>query len=249
MDPASQTANEQAAPAAEPWVGVSRYAALAFAVYAVVYQLFAGFSPPVTVIGLAFLGVGAFIRNGRRRLAFSAGMMAFLLVAASGAPLADALTDLASLEAFWLNLLLTLIAFVSFFAGIGAIRRSDGRYVRVVLGSAVGLFAVGLSLSAVVATGIKSAEPLTGDTRVVAESMSFNPEEIVVATDSGIWLENRDGVRHTFTVVGTDLDLNVPGNSAGRMDIALEPGTYQVICDVPGHQAMTLDLTVIGGSQ
>jgi plastocyanin len=108
---------------------------------------------------------------------------------------------------------------------------------------------MGFALSAVVASGVEPADPLAGDAKLVSESMSFEPEELVVTAGSGIWMENRDGVRHTFTVEGTDLDLNVPGDSAGRTDLDLDPGTYQVICGVPGHEAMSMQLTITEESQ
>ncbi len=249
MDIKTQAIEGTVASGEEPWVRVSRYAALTIAVYAVVFQLFAGFSPPVTVIGLMFLAFGVFLSSGRRRLAFASGTVALLLVVSFAAPLVDALTDLASLEAFALNWFLTLTAFVAFIGGIGAIRGESGRLVRPIVGLAVGLFVAGFVVSAVVAAGVEAAEPLAGDSRVVAESMSFVPEELVVGAGSGIWMENRDGLRHTFTVEGTDVELNVPGNSAGRMDLELEPGTYKVICDVPGHEAMAMELTITEGSQ
>ena len=249
MDTTVQAIENQTSSTGEHWVGVGRYAALTIAAYAVVFQLFAGFSPPVTVIGLIFLGFGVLIRPDRRKLAFASGTIALLLVLAYAAALVDALTDLASLEAFALNLFLTLTALVSFLAGIGAIRQRNGRLIRPMVGSAVGLFVVGFAVSAVVAAGVESAEPLAGDAKVVADLMAFDPEELVVAPGSGIWMENRDGVRHTFTVEGTDLDLNVPGNSAGRIDVDLDPGTYQVICGVPGHEAMSLELTITEESQ
>ena len=244
-----QSIERQISTAEEPWVGVSRYAALTIAAYAAVFQLFAGFSPPATVVGLVFLGLGVFIRSGRRKLALASGSIALVLLISFAMPLVDALTDLASLEAFALNLFLTLAASVAFLAGVGAIRKGSGRLIQPVVGSAVGVFIMGFALSAVVASGVEPADPLAGDAKLVSESMSFEPEELVVTAGSGIWMENRDGVRHTFTVEGTDLDLNVPGDSAGRTDLDLDPGTYQVICGVPGHEAMSMQLTITEESQ
>mgnify|MGYP001817346495 FL=1 len=244
-----QSIERQISTAEEPWVGVSRYAALTIAAYAAVFQLFAGFSPPATVVGLVFLGLGVFIRSGRRKLALASGSIALVLLISFAMPLVDALTDLASLEAFALNLFLTLAASVAFLAGVGAIRKGSGCLIQRVVGSAVGVFIMGFALSAVVASGVEPADPLAGDAKLVSESMSFEPEELVVTAGSGIWMENRDGVRHTFTVEGTDLDLNVPGDSAGRTDLDLDPGTYQVICGVPGHEAMSMQLTITEESQ
>ena len=244
-----QSIERQISTAEEPCVGVSRYAALTIAAYAAVFQLFAGFSPPATVVGLVFLGLGVFIRSGRRKLALASGSIALVLLISFAMPLVDALTDLASLEAFALNLFLTLAASVAFLAGVGAIRKGSGRLIQPVVGSAVGVFIMGFALSAVVASGVEPADPLAGDAKLVSESMSFEPEELVVTAGSGIWMENRDGVRHTFTVEGTDLDLNVPGDSAGRTDLDLDPGTYQVICGVPGHEAMSMQLTITEESQ
>jgi hypothetical protein len=242
--PADQTTST-----ADPWIQVARYGALTIAAYSLVFQLLAGFSPPMIVIGLLFLGFGVLIRDDRRRLAFASGGIALVLVVAFAAPLFDALTDLESLEAYTLNLFLTLTAIVSFVAGIGAIRRGSGRFIRPMVASAMGLFVAGFAASAVVAAGVVSVPPLPDDARVVAEALAYEPRDLVVASGSGIWMENRDGVRHTFTVEGTDVDLNVPGHSAGRVDVDLDPGTYAVFCDVPGHEAMTLELTITEDSQ
>ncbi|MDJ0665611.1 MAG: cupredoxin domain-containing protein [Acidimicrobiia bacterium] len=244
MDSPNEVIETQTPSMDEPWIAVARSAAFALAGYSLVFQVLAGFAAPVTVIGLVFLGLGIAIRSGRRKLAFTSGLLALLLVVGSAAPLADALTDLASLEAFALNLFLTLVCLVAFAAGIGSIRRSTGRLLRPAVWASASLFLVGLVVSVIVAAGVESAEPMAGDARVVAEALAFEPEVLVVSAGSGLWLENRDGVRHTFTVEGTAIELNVPGHSSGRIELDLEPGTYRVICDVPGHGAMSVDLTI-----
>ena len=96
-----------------------------------------------------------------------------------------------------------------------------------------------------------SADLSSADTTVeiLAEDISF-PED-VYETDAGsigIVYENVGQIRHTLIIEGEDgFKLDVA--SKGDVDegvIDLEPGTYTLICDVPGHRpaGMVADLVV-----
>lgn len=92
-----------------------------------------------------------------------------------------------------------------------------------------------------------------GDTddvvEVLAEDISF-PQDVyeTEAGRVGFVYENVGNIRHTLVIDGVDgLDLDVASN--GDVDqgaVDLEPGTYTLICDVPGHSAagMVADLVV-----
>ena len=61
---------------------------------------------------------------------------------------------------------------------------------------------------------------------------------------------NDDTIRHTLVVVkdgtkvsGFELHINKKGDIDSG-SVALEPGTYELICTVPGHQSMKATLTV-----
>ena len=86
-----------------------------------------------------------------------------------------------------------------------------------------------------------------GDVEVVAVSVEFEPTQLSVAAgETGFWVDNRDGIRHTFTIEGTGMEIDVPAFSAQRAVFDLDPGSYVVFCDVPGHENMRIDLTVGG---
>jgi len=69
-----------------------------------------------------------------------------------------------------------------------------------------------------------------------------------VATGStGVWVENKDGIRHTLTIEELGVDLDIPALKARRVDFAAAAaGTYTYTCTVPGHENMTGTLVVEG---
>ncbi len=70
------------------------------------------------------------------------------------------------------------------------------------------------------------------------------------AGDVTVGLVNEDSVRHTFIIAKDGKKLPGFKLDVGKKDdvdsgtIALEAGTYTLICDVPGHQNMKATLTV-----
>lgn len=84
---------------------------------------------------------------------------------------------------------------------------------------------------------------------VLAEDISF-PEDVYEATAGrvGFVYENVGNIRHTLLIEGVDdfeLDVNKLGDvDAGAID--LEPGTYVLFCDIPGHRpaGMVAELVV-----
>ena len=101
--------------------------------------------------------------------------------------------------------------------------------------------------------GRSASPPDLGDTdslvEVLAEDISF-PEDVYVADAGrvGFVYENVGNIRHTLVIEGVDsLDLTVDRKGdvdGGAAD--LEPGTYVLFCDVPGHRpaGMVADLVV-----
>jgi plastocyanin len=104
-----------------------------------------------------------------------------------------------------------------------------------------------LGLAVVAATAVRlttTSDALeAGDVEVVAEAIAF-PDAISVADDGAVFVDNRDRIRHTFAVEGTDLDVEVPPGAQRRIELALTPGTYTFLCTVPGHERMTGTLEV-----
>lgn len=82
------------------------------------------------------------------------------------------------------------------------------------------------------------------DVEVVTERVAF-PEQVDVPAGGAVLVDNRDPVRHTFTVADTDVDVLIEPGVRRRIPIALAPGTYELICLVPGHESMTGTLEVV----
>jgi plastocyanin len=96
-----------------------------------------------------------------------------------------------------------------------------------------------LASVALVATAATSGdERRDGDITVSIDSTAF-PEQIVAGSGDVLFIDNSHIFRHSFTVEGTDIDVELPALQAVRVPIDLPTGTYDVICNVPGHEAMT----------
>lgn len=231
------------------WMRLARMSAIAVAVWAVVLQVTAAtFIPPVTAVGLVFLGFAPFLSGERRRLGLVYAVVAVVAVAGNLPTIAAELARPESAPGFILTLFSMVAAGVALVAGLAAFFRRPVPAIRRVAYGAVGVLVIGTIASLVVASGVESQGALESDVTVTARGVLFEPEQIVLGSGStGVWVDNRDGVHHTFTIPGLGVDLQIPALKAQRVDIqGAIPGEYQVICTVPGHENMTATLTVTG---
>jgi plastocyanin len=230
------------------WIQLSRVAAFVVVAWSVTLQAFEGvFIPPVAVIGVLFLGLAVALRADRRRLAMVAGGLAVLAVVGNLPIIIDTFSHPSSMPSFVLNLVVNSAMAVILVSGLAVWRGWSAQGVRLTSFAWLGVFVVGTSVSLAASTSVESAEPLATDVQVVAKAIRFDPVVISAEAGSvGIWVDNRDGTRHTFTIRDTDHEIDLPAFSAQRADFDLAPGTYQVICDVPGHESMSADLVVDG---
>lgn len=98
------------------------------------------------------------------------------------------------------------------------------------------------------------ADTVPADSLVVkaVQSLRFDAAQYgpIPAGDVTIGYVNEDSVRHTLILAkdGTKVpNFKLEVVKDGDVDsgtVALEAGTYQVICDVPGHSAMVAELVV-----
>lgn len=244
------TEEEVKAPGFSGWVRLSRYAALTVFVWSVVLQLLAGeLIPEVAGIGIVFVAFVPFLRGERRRLAGVVGGLAVVALLGNLPGTIDELTHPESAPAFILTLLVSIAAVTAIVSGVAALRRSSGEALRGTVITMTGLFAAGVIVAFVAAAGVDSALPADSDVEVVARGVEFDETELVVSAGAtGFWVDNQDGIRHTFTIEGTDLEIDVPALSAQRAEFDLDAGRYTVICAVPGHENMKIDLTVEASS-
>ncbi|MDP3892525.1 cupredoxin domain-containing protein [Nocardioides sp.] len=62
----------------------------------------------------------------------------------------------------------------------------------------------------------------------------------------GTLVENRDPVRHTFTIEQLGIDVELPAGTNRRVEFTALAGTYAFHCTVPGHESMTGMIVVRG---
>jgi plastocyanin len=73
----------------------------------------------------------------------------------------------------------------------------------------------------------------------------FSPAKISVGSGASIELKDTNPqTPHTFTVKGSDIDVALDPQSSATVEIALDPGTYDVICRFHEAQGMTATLIV-----
>jgi hypothetical protein len=132
---------------------------------------------------------------------------------------------------------------VAIAAAVMALRRAVGTGTRRVATASVGALAATLVVAAVatVATSGEAAEAGDVETAIIDHDFA---DRIEVLSGDTLFVDNREPFRHTFTVEDTSLDVVVPASQAVRIPIDLPPGTYDVICAVPGHESMHTTLSV-----
>jgi plastocyanin len=85
-----------------------------------------------------------------------------------------------------------------------------------------------------------NAVDLTGDDPFVVtiQDLAFSPDCFAAKSVSSITIENKDGVTHTFTIDGTQVDVSIDGGQTFNGESAgLDPGTYPFHCRI--HSSMT----------
>lgn len=101
------------------------------------------------------------------------------------------------------------------------------------------------------ATGDASGDcvDLTGEGDVFTVTIAdftFDPSCFTASASHGITVVNEDDVGHTFTMVGTDINVPIAGGETFNGEpIAgvVEPGTYEFVCTI--HPQMTGEATVV----
>lgn len=79
---------------------------------------------------------------------------------------------------------------------------------------------------------------------VQVNNFLFAPSDIEVAAGAEIEVKNGNAnTPHTFTVEGTDIDLELSPMDSEDVTIDLDPGSYDVICRFHGQMTATLTVT------
>lgn len=230
------------------WAQVARWAGVAIVVWAIVTHVVARVPlPPVIVIGVVFGAFVPFLNARRRKLGLSFGILGGIALLGNMPAVISELARPESAPAFILTLYTTIAVIVVLVSGLGIFFGYTADPARALVLGVVAVFAVGTAASVVVALNTPSDAAAATDIQVTAEKVEFDPEGLTAAAGTvGVWVDNRDGIHHTFTIEDLDVDLEIPALKAKRVEFEAPPGTYEVICTVPGHESMTATITVSG---
>ena len=139
---------------------------------------------------------------------------------------------------------LTLIA-AGIIASVAVLTsRSDGAAFVVAYGAVI-IIAISAVVGIVAAVGLEDDTAVAGDIELVAEDVEFTPDALSASGESvGVFVDNRDPIRHTFAIEDLDIEVELPANTARRVIIVAPAGTYDYMCTVPGHERMKGTLTI-----
>lgn len=230
------------------WMKVARIGAIAMVVWSIALSLLAGsFIPPVVILGIMYLVFASLLRGERTRIGIVLAVVTVLAVAANLGPILDSMAHPSSAPSFMLTHLSLVAALVGVVAGLGIFRGWATDFIGLFSGVAVVVLVAGVVVAAVSSAAAPNVEALEGDIAVTARSIKFEPTEITLTGGStGVWIDNQDGTHHTFTIEELGIEMDLVGLKSSRIDITADPGVYNVICTVSGHEDMTMSLVVEG---
>jgi hypothetical protein len=222
-----------------PVVG-DRFVALALFVLAATFvalQVIAGevtpFWGPPAAIYLA-LGIAILWRASRWLLIIAIVVPSLQVV--TGAPfMIQGFSHPETPASFLPEVSIVVASIVVVVGAVMALRGAERRRRRPVAALAGLIVGIAVVTSVVTASGSSSAIQQAGDVPVLAVNTTY-PARIEVQQSGALWVQNQDPFRHTFVVDSTEVRAELPGSTAVRLDVVLEPGTYSFLCDVPGHE-------------
>lgn len=115
----------------------------------------------------------------------------------------------------------------------------SGPFVAVASGVVAVVIATGIGLSG------DNDGPRPGDVQVDLEDTAFVPDRLEVpAGPTAFYVANGDLFWHTFTIEGTDVDVRLASRGTRRVEVDLGPGTYEIVCRIPGHESVGMTGTL-----
>lgn len=231
------------------WDRVLAAAAATLVLWAVLVSVLAGEVLPFALgLGVLYAVVAAATLLWPGRVVYWVAIVVSIATLAGGAQFV--VSDLGHPEsalAFVPALLPELARLTVIVAAVGALRRWDTNLVRRVVLVPVGMFVV----LAVVSVGLSVAQDddvvQSGDLLVEGKDILWMPDLLTApAGRVGVFIENKDPVRHTFVIEQLDVEVEVPTSTSRRVEFTAPAGTYEIICTVLGHENMTGTLVISG---
>jgi plastocyanin len=243
-DAASAPSASSDRPAAGGWDRTLAVLAAVVAVADLAIQLLAGVIPPLIVFGVLGL-IGVALLRVRPRAGRITLLVLSILGLVGGAPFGlPSLTHTSSPADFLHAVTSIPLRAVVVVSAIAALRGWGGAAAtrRAAL-AGVALLVVVSGVAVLAAPDSTTAGP--DDVVLAVGDLDFvDGDDLALAAGQRLVVDNTDLIRHTFTVEGTDVDLELPPGRAVAADLDLAAGTYPYVCVVPGHEFMTGTLTV-----
>lgn len=238
------SAGPEAEAAAGQWVRVLVRLSIVTAIVDVTAPALSGAVIPPLVVGAALTVIGlVLLRRSRKTGVATLGVVHLLLVVSSAPFAAPSLAHPESPISFVHAVVHLGGRALAVAAAVAAWRYASDAGARrfgIVALALLGVTAVTSGVAVVLTPGV-TAQP--GDVAVTVQDVAF-PDEVRVASGGHLLVENTEPVRHTFTVEGTDLSEELPERRSVRFAVDLAPGSYQLVCAVPGHESMTARVVV-----
>ena len=218
-------------------VGIMKFATIVITPAAAIFLI---------IDGVLFLALGGSVWRWveRPRVALAAAALG-LLVLLSGIPfLVEDLSHLDSWGSFApaaVSMVVGLAGIAAGFISFFAPGMQGGRPFAVAAGALsimLVVASVGVSVSA------SSDAVQVNDVELLAEGIEYPTVLDASAGLIGFHVTNRDPIRHTFVIEGTNVRLEVPASKERRVEVELAAGEYRFLCDIVGHERMEGVLTV-----
>lgn len=198
--------------------------------------------PPLAIVTLlALVGLGLFRVKRRAGIAVLGGLALLWMVGSLGFSF-DHLQHPESGIDFVHAVIEVFGRLAVVVAAVGAWRGAEAAGARRVALATGAVLVAGILVGAVATAARSTDQAQPGDVTATIEHAEF--PDMAVTSGESLFVSNRDLFRHTLTVEGTGLDVELPAKAGVRVPIDLPAGTYSLICTVPGHEFMqgTLDV-------
>ncbi len=228
------------------WRGLLWAAVATNALAGVAFMLLVGEVIPPLVVLLTVQLLGLAVMSRRERT--GAGIVAFGGAAQFVAYLSFALPSL-GMPNSPLDFIDAILGFLTtatmVVGGVALVRQRTGSPRRLAMSGAaiIGVAAVVATVGGLTASSDTLDE---GEIEVLAEGNLWVPTELVVASGDTLHVDNQDPFYHAFAIPELGLEVDLAGNTARDLPLdGAEPGIYEYVCPVPGHEAMigTIEIT------
>ena len=227
-----------------PWVKVLAWLTGIIAAVEVIFLgMIATVVPPLAA-GIVLTIVGIIVLRRARRTGIAILGLTSLVLMIGSAPFAVShLPHPESAIDFTHAVVGTFGRLLAVIAAIGAWRQAAPAGARRLAVAAIGLAGLTVAISSI-AMLVSTGDDARADDVTTVIAGSHFADSITVDRGDTLYVDNTDVFRHTFTVVDTTIDVELPASVGVRVPIDLPAGVYDVICDIPGHEHMTTSLEV-----